>query len=710
MPGRACAVALSVVALLGIVPPSGGAPAPGLGDRAAAAIAAPGPNLTIDPSDWWSIGGSTTTVAASWTAVPAGCGLSPEWYRWSIAAGGSEGLLDSTDGPTVNFTANSAASGVTDLVAEAAALLVCGANESSVFRIANSTLHVDAAMSLRAIRLAAPPRGDPGSAVIDGTLTGGEPPFELTVDGGDGNSTSAPVAADGNFSIVGRAGAAPVAPSVVATDAAGLIARATVEENSTGSGNFDVTIVPSTYVADAGVPVAFHVASNGPGNWSMFTACTGPVASPDLARASPAQTFSCTFSFPGVANISVVAVQDHSPYSVSYAQILEPVEPRFAVVAEPTVAPGEVGRTSYVPFDLTGGVPPYRLSWRFVGNGSASTAVVGQDGTFLAPATPSVAGAEEVVVNATDALGLPAAGASGSITVDGPLSAQVVDRGEPVPGGTALILSGSAVAGAPPYDWTVVDTAPLTNETSAGGALGAAGSFAWNGTARAEGPQGATLVIVDAAGAIAPRAVTVDAVPRLAVTLVTAADGAGRWSAAVEIAGGVPPYEAFVNATGAISWNRSGLERGPWNFTVDAGAAGNLTVRLVVVDRLGIVARASAFVTVKAAPPAPAAGAALDTVPAVVVLVGIAAAAAFWWRRRSRPPAASTAVDTVAVLRAILEPADGADRAVVELLAEEHGVPIAEVRSTLDRLIGDGTVIAERGPDGEEVLAWRGAP
>ena len=61
-------------------------------------------------------------------------------------------------------------------------------------------------------------------------------------------------------------------------------------------------------------------------------------------------------------------------------------------------------------------------------------------------------------------------------------------------------------------------------------------------------------------------------------------------------------------------------------------------------------------------------------------------------------------------LRGIIEPAEGAERFTVELLAEEAGIPLAMVRSTIDRLVSEGTVRSESGADGEEVLSWSPEP
>ncbi len=71
--------------------------------------------------------------------------------------------------------------------------------------------------------------------------------------------------------------------------------------------------------------------------------------------------------------------------------------------------------------------------------------------------------------------------------------------------------------------------------------------------------------------------------------------------------------------------------------------------------------------------------------------------------RRARP---AKPIDPGPVLRSIIIASDGVELSTVELLAEEQGVDAAAVSATLDRWRRDGTVRYERGPDGEEVLAW----
>jgi hypothetical protein len=684
---------------------------PALATERATLIPATPLGLTVVPSDWWMAGGTSTTISATWTEIPPGCTVEPVWFQWSIGPGGSEGFVAPTNGSTANFTAVGVESGTTTVVVAGAADLTCGMNRTSAFRTADATFHVDAPLVIQEFRTVPTTPPSEGAAEVSGTIAGGEPPFTLAIDWGDGNVTTAAEAAGGNFSVVGEPGAGPFDPSIVVTDSAGLIARATVEDSVTVGDGFAISIVPSSYIAEVGLPVEFGLVSTAaPGEYSSAATCEDAVAGPRMVRegapGAPDNAFSCAFAAPGIANVSVLAVDASFPYSTAYAQLLEPVEPELSIESSPAGTVGEVGKGSYVPLTIIGGVPPYRIHWRFVGNGSEENAIVPLDGTFLAPITPVVPGSEEIVAGATDALGEPAANASVPIVVEEPLAGDASAGGVPVAGGTGFLLSAAIVAGTPPFEWTVIPAVPLANETSPGGSLASAGSFAWTGTIRAEGNQTATLVVVDAAGKEWTSNLSVAAEPAMAVELHASAGPPGRWTGAIDISGGVAPFLLWVNGSDGESWNRSGLPDGSWSFTAEVLASGNLSVEVTVVDHLGITAHSTVSLAVTTGPgPAPPSDAGVVETAGVFGLAG--GGLGWWWWRRSRSQPGVPELDPVATLRAIIAPADGADRAAVELLAEEQGIPLVTVRSSIDRLIANGTIRAERGSDGEEVLAWR---
>ncbi|HTP54363.1 MAG TPA: hypothetical protein VML94_05325 [Thermoplasmata archaeon] len=698
-------------ALLLITPPVGTSFTPRLGASAGTAASPPsgGPNLTVDPASWWMTGGTSAPVTAAWTGVRAGCTVEPEWYRWSVGAGGSEGLLLPTNRSTATFSAVSSESGRTEISVDGAAEVDCGRNETAVYGHGNATIRVDAPLAVDELRIALPSRGDSREAEVEGTLRGGQPPFAVRLDWGDGTLTNATVEADGNFSVAGLPGTDPRGPTVVVTDSAGLVAHGTVEENSTRSGNFVVLIEPSTYTADVDVPVTFQVVASTAGNYSTVDVCEDAVSLPAGPSPPPANEFTCAFASPGVANVSVVAVENSFPFATSYAQLLEPVVPAFSVRPASNDTPGEVGRETYVPIDLYGGVPPFRLAWRFVGNGTEATSIVPGDGTFLAPVTPSIAGSEQVDVQGSDALGEPASNASAAISVDAPLAAEVSAAPLLAHNGTGLTITGAVLAGSPPFAWVVLGGPLPGNRSPDAGGLAADGSFAWTGIGRAEGPRSAQVVVVDSAGAVWTANRSEEAVPPLSLTLTVRTEAPGRWSGTLGVVGGDPPFRVYVNGSDGEEWNRSGLADGRWNLSATARGSGNVTIHLSLVDRIGVGANVSASLDL---PAVPVTNADLPAIVAggVVALVVAAGTVAFRRARRAARTEAVPPLEPTEALRAIIAPADGADRAVVELLAEEQGIPIATVRQTIDRLIAAGTIRAERGADGEEILAWRPLP
>jgi hypothetical protein len=256
-------------------------------------------------------------------------------------------------------------------------------------------------------------------------------------------------------------------------------------------------------------------------------------------------------------------------------------------------------------------------------------------------------------------------------------------------------------------------------------------SFAWNGTLAGEGNASVTIVVVDGEGAVGWETVPVPLVPefRASAQASVTPDGAGRafWLN-LSMSGGLPPFDLTVASSAGEGWNRSFASDGTYSLLLPTNDSGSVSLDVVLRDRLGAEwTDALSFVIQSTAPPPngtspsppptqnPSNGTAggppsgdLTSLLALLVVGGTAAVAVALLRRRGHRPTreAGPAVDPVRVLRRILEPADGADRSTVELMAEEAGVPPEVARSTIDRLVVEGTIRSESGPDGEEVLAW----
>ncbi len=212
------------------------------------------------------------------------------------------------------------------------------------------------------------------------------------------------------------------------------------------------------------------------------------------------------------------------------------------------------------------------------------------------------------------------------------------------------------------------------------------------------------------AGAASPPTAPADS-PSLAAVFVS--DGPLELSGEVTISGGTAPFAFWINDSAGDRWNGSFASDGSYLWSGTTRAEGFLTIVLVVIDGSGFVGVAAGTVVVPAAPPPDSAASSpvWEAAGVPLALGGGTALAVVVHHRKARRPTPVRGPDPVTALRAILEPSDGADRTLVELEAEEAGVPPAVARSTLDRLITSGAVRAERSPEGEEVLAWerRGA-
>ncbi len=665
---------------------------------------AAGPTLTASPPSWWMLAGSTVVFAAAWVDLPPGCTLDPAWFLWGIGPAGAVGSLASTEGPVVNFTALAIASGTSELLVRASATLVCGNASTGIFGLATANVSVEAPLELQDLLATPNPVVAGGLVSLTGSIAGGAPPFRLEVTWGSGLTAELNVSSAGPFSVASPLPAGIYRPSIVAYDAVGDFATATTEETVNASTTFAAAILPSTPAAEVGIPVEFSIATvDAPtSGYSSVLACENASGAP--AATGPA----CTFDTPGIASVLFEGVGAGFPFPEASAVLNEPVAPPVSLGFLAGGPPAEVGVTAYVPVNVSGGVPPFDLSWRLVGDPVAGSIEATGDGTVFVAIQPAQAGADLLTVSAVDGLGARATPVEEVLDVDPSLAGVVSGAAVPRAGGIDVNLSFSALTGTAPFLWSIALSSPAWNATPVGGELPGPGSATFEGISEAEGGLAATVRLVDAAGAAWGATMELPTVPPLTANASFRTDARGGFSGVFTITGGAPPFLLRVNGTGGGSWNASFPADGEFAWSPSGGPSGPITIQWSLTDRFGETALGTADLADPGAQ-------VVDAVPALAVAAGILAAIGVgvglvaWWTRRPRVPP-EPPPDPVEVLRAIVEPADGADRALVELEAEEAGVPFSVVRSTLDRLIAAGTIRAERGLDGEEVLAWERRP
>jgi hypothetical protein len=695
--------------------------------------AAESPALVLDPGSWWMIAGNVTRISATWSDVPAGCTSLPMWYRWLVVAGWAEGSLALSNTSTTVFTSTSTASGTARVQSSAATVIDCGGTETAVHQNATANVTVVVPPELDGLLVAPDPVESGAPTNLTGNLSGGEPPYQLKVLWGDGSVSLANLTAAGAFSLPHRFPAGTFAPSVEVEDSAGLVANATVEEPVYASTGLAVGIETVRPVVEVGVPVDFTgVILDAPSVFSWISTCSDSDTAPTPALGSAeGQNFSCTFSAPGVAQVEYEVVPSGDDLPATEAVLDLPVEAALGILVSLDGVPGEVGQPSSAAVDLTGGVPPFVLEWQLTSNASDQALTLLDDGAVWVPVWPSEAGTFGFSARATDSLGVAALNGTRRLFVDPALQSTETARGSLGPDGCNVSVSGTIPQGTPPFEWFVAPARISPGELPSNGTLRTVSGFAWSETLPFEGASTLTVGVVDADGSFSWGILAVDLVPPLSVTSALRAGTANNTTAVIlnlTVQGGLPPFEVWSNLTDGSSQSLSYPLDGTYACSFPVNRSGWVTVTTTVVDQLGVRNWTNGSVDVRlptvspppppapppAAPPAGAGAGSAGTAESVEVEaagltlgLGASAVAAFLWRRRRRAQPATTAgPDPVTVLRQIIAPADGAERTTVELLAEEQGVPLSVVRGTLDRLIADGTVRAEAGPDGEEVVAW----
>lgn len=690
------------------------------------------PGLAVDPTSWWTVAGNTTGLSATWVGIPAGCTASPLWYRWSVQAGWDEGTLAPSETASTNFTAASVATGVARIGVNAATTVTCGASETAVDREATANVTVVVPPELQGLTVYPDPASAGAATELNGTLWGGAPPYRLTVAWGEGNVSTVDLSAPGAFALSHAYAAGNYSPEVFVEDSAGLSSHASAEETVYVSGGLAVGVETESPIAEVGEPVDFTGAIvHPPSSFSDLESCTDSRSeSSGGGGPGPNESFSCAFASPGLAEVEYEVIPINDGYPATEATLTLPVVSPLAVSVRLDGNPEEVDRPTVASVNLSGGVAPFSLSWQLSSNASEQTATVTEDGLVVVSVWPQQPGTFGLTVRVVDALGTEVENGSVRLSVDSSLNASANVAGVLGPAGSVVHVAGSVPGGQAPFVWFVAPASVPSNESPTNGTLSTVSIFSWSGTLPYEGRSSVTVGVVDADGAFWWATYPVGLVPPLVVSAALGTNrtnGSAVLSLNLTVEGGLPPFALWTNGTEGLSRNGS-LPTDTtlrWSFVVNR--SGPFEFNTTVLDRLGARAysNTSATVSLSATPPPPspspappppsrAGTAENETTDSAFLVAGgsvvavlLAASVAFLWRWHKRRPAPSVVPpDPVAVLREIIEPADGAERSTVELLAEERGIPLETVRSTLDRLITDGTVRAETGSDGEEVVAW----
>ena len=736
----------------------------GVGDRAASAApewrgglagASPPVELTVSPSELRIEANASTQLSGTWGGGAGNCSTSPVGWRWSITPDTPGAILSPSDARSVTFTPLPSTAGRIEVELRSAAIVRCGTDERVQSGTAFANVTVVAPLWLGPLHVGPDPIAVGGSSNLSGDVELGTPPYLLNVTWGDGTGSSYTLVAPGPFSFAHAFPAGNFTPSITLRDADGVEVTATSTEPEYASATLAVGLLASSYDAEVGLPVNLTAEAEDPPSWFFPATSCGGISSATAERplaAAPTLYFSCTYTAPGPAE---------ARFSITPGNTnLAPAQADLALsVAAPLQASGPTGPLSTavaspveVPITIQGGVAPYSLRWNGSGSSVAQGATLYRGGAALLPVTPALPGPFGVMIRITDALGARVTLASSLGTAEAPLNLTATATSSVTAQGAEVTVLGLGTGGTPPYTWCVVPSTAGPNVSAEIGNLSAPTGFLWSGLFLTEGSTNITVGVLDGGGDFTVGVLPVALVPPLGVTGALGPGGIGPAGPGVflnvSIDGGLAPFDVHVGSASGSNWTSVVAADGRYTWWLPANRTGSTAVFVTVSDQLGATWESNLTAATCTDPPggvgsltvpAPRAsvrppthagrsfsGVGLTSAPptlgstsgggtAVLTVVGLSAlivalaagVAALFRRRRQGPTEATPGPDPRDVVRRILEPADGADRATVELLAEEEGLSLGVVRETIDRLVAEGVVHADSGTDGEEVLSWR---
>lgn len=703
--------------------------------------AAPAIGLEISPSTFTLHRGSNVSLSAGWSSRDPLCQVQPIWFRWSVDPDNATGYLNQSEGAGSTFFAASFVSGFATVRVQSAAVLSCPSNNSVVHQTAMSSIRVVVPLTVSVPEIGYDPLVPGQLTTLNGSVEGGEPPYAVEVRWGDGTNTTLAQADPGSFSVAHGFPVGSFAPSITVWDSEGDLASSIVAENVSVSYGLAVGIAPFDGWVDIGSTVDFVGLIHGPteSEVPLFACSNGTVSGgPNTTEAGHEVQFSCTFQSVGAAEVLFGEYPTQAGGPSATAILYERVAADPQVSGELPDAVATVGASIAAEVDVQGGSPPFELRWNASGLPGVGIESISESGAGMVAFTMAAPGDYPVWIEVIDSFGASATWNLTGITFEAGANGTAAGGSSVDPDAASVRVVGTVVSGCPPYEWWAIPSVSPANSTDTNGTLPAEGDFVWNGSFDREGNLSVFVGIVDLCGSVWQSTLQVVLVVPLSAHLdasVAATQGSPpSFEVNVTVNGGVPPFRLDVESAGNRSWNRSMAVDGAYQWTFRTNQSGVVWLQAAVTDSFDAVVLANLslvlnFTSEGAIPgPVPRApsspngdepsGAAdsASTVPdsgwlllGAALAIGGTGLAFFLRKRRNRTgPPGDPLPDPETTLRGIIEPAEGAERFTVELLAEEAGVPLSTVRSTIDRLVQEGKVFAESGADGEEVLSWTG--
>ncbi len=536
-------------------------------------------NVYISPAQALVYSGGSETFTAG--ISPANLFLSGTSYSWSLSSSDA-GTLQS-QGRVVVFTASPTTSQETVTLQLTVQALDTGLGNFPVSGSATDAIQIIPTLQTGPL-FTTPNPASPGSQItLSIQVQGGEPPFQLSYDCGDGIVVSSNLAALGTATIQHVYSTGTYTPSVTVTDQSGrsvtessestLVVTTSLAVAIQAPGGSDVghSLSVSATVAGGEPPYTFQWSnsegggSTGSGQWSFVPETAGSL---------------------GVS----VSVTDALGDTTSANTATIDIAPSPSLSLYSSLPTADLGTPLPIVASISGGIGPYTLSWTDVAEEASFQTMVSDSGSLPIPYSFQQTGT--VVLSATLS---DSTGASTHITetvgavVAPPKVSLTVDPATPTVG-VAFEVYGTVNGGTAPYSYTYAFAGSVTSLAPLQGTLGAPGIVDWSGVLPATGPVSVELIVKDASGGVSTAITPISGVgPLLAHLLITVPHGqiGELLPAQIEILGGTPPYSFTL--TGTDGEAQSGLLNGPgWQgLDLQPTVPGNVTYTLSVTDQEG---------------------------------------------------------------------------------------------------------------------------
>ncbi|MCI4363146.1 MAG: hypothetical protein L3K13_02440 [Thermoplasmata archaeon] len=669
--------------------------------------------------------GENASFVLSVTSASPGCAVVTPVVVWELAAGALPlGALVSPTGTTVQFTAFPGVSGSVVLSATVEGAILCSTNNVSFGTEAYARVFTVPSLLLSGWSAGIGPV-QPGTPVIcRGALSGGEPPYSVSVEFGDGNSSSFTLSTTGPFSVTHQFALGTYLPTVSVTDPLGERVVGSASSSVLVASSLAAQVVPGALGPEVGVgfPLAALVEGGFPPYSFLWNDSSGD-AGTGAAWSVP----------PTVARTLLVGllVTDRLGDAVRVERTF-PVAPTVSLHTLVLASGGDVGRPMPFVLSVAGGVGPFTVTGSSVPSGSSFGFTAPTAGNWTEALVPLLAAPLWASLSVTDALGV-----SSSLSVPlAPVHSSPFLLANLTPSlsevGGSVEVVGLSGGGTPPLNWSIATTAALSASSPRFGSVSSAGLFSWEGKLAAPGVGLFVVTLVDASGAAVSSNLTLRVLEPVASSLLLAsvAPSAGEpLSLSFTVGGGAPPYRYALSLSDGETAQGNLSAPGPADWSALPRVAGYLAVRLAVSDSLGF--RGDANLTVAVAPgvagpsasprgggpngsigSAGSVGGAAGWVPWVSLPIALLLGLAWLFRGRlPRRPSPSRPESTGALptVRRLLRESDGLDEESLLLLAEEEGIEPESTRRALRRWVALGRAEGIEEGDEPALYRWTGA-